>query len=130
MLSAAERTVPLAFHGVMFDVAGVVVPKGRPRLGKGHVYTPEKTRAYEQLVAMSFLRARPRGWTKVGDFDVTLHVHLTSRRSQPDVDNCIKSVLDGMNGIAYADDGQVVSVAARLVFGAATPLVRVTVTRL
>lgn len=32
---------------------------------------------------------------------------------KPDVDNLIKAVLDGMNGIAWADDTQVVQVEAR-----------------
>ena len=31
----------------------------------------------------------------------------------PDVDNILKIVLDGLNGVAYADDSQVVEAACR-----------------
>ena len=41
-----------------FVVPGKPVPKGRPRLGKGHVYTPKKTKDYEKKVAMVALQAR------------------------------------------------------------------------
>jgi Holliday junction resolvase RusA-like endonuclease len=31
---------------------------------------------------------------------------------KPDTDNCIKSVLDGANGVAYEDDAQVTTIRA------------------
>lgn len=35
----------------------------------------------------------------------------------PDADNCAKTILDALNGIAYADDAQVASLVARKVYG-------------
>ena len=32
--------------------------------------------------------------------------------TKPDIDNVIKAVLDGLNGVAYADDSQVVALSA------------------
>lgn len=34
-------------------------------------------------------------------------VCVTSRRNRPDLDNAAKSILDGLNGVAWDDDRQV-----------------------
>ena len=36
--------------------------------------------------------------------------------SKPDLDNMVKAVGDAMNGIAYSDDSQIVSLKARKVY--------------
>ncbi|MEW8997914.1 MAG: RusA family crossover junction endodeoxyribonuclease [Thermoanaerobacter sp.] len=36
-------------------VPGRPVPKGRPRFAKGHAYTPEKTRMYEELDGVVYI---------------------------------------------------------------------------
>ena len=47
---------------------------------------------------------------------------------RPDVDNLIKTVLDGLNGIAWKDDAQVVSVSGEKVWSGSAPMTRVTIT--
>lgn len=110
--------------------------KGRPRFGAGRVYTPIETRNYETgiaLIAKSEMRGRAM-------FDGPLHMDLRAvfaipkswsdkKRTQailgeirptvkPDADNILKAIKDGLNGIAYRDDAQIVSVHASKVYGA------------
>lgn len=92
---------------IEFVVPGRPVPKGRPRLGvrgrKAYVYTPPETREYERLVGWV---AKSAGCRPVeGPVSVTLSVYVKGRL---DADNIAKSILDGLNGVAYEDDDQVV----------------------
>lgn len=110
---------------IKFEVKGTPVAKGRPRLGKNGTYTPQKTKDYEELVKLSFLKQYPKFDPFMGELSVKvdaifevpksyskkkrvvlLHTGYTHR---PDVDNLTKSVLDALNGLAYKDDAQVCS---------------------
>jgi len=113
---------------IHFIVPGQPVPKARARIARGRngFYTPKKTVDYESLVAKScksvmggqmpfmvgveiitrFYIKIPKSWSKkkrasaiVGDIRPT---------SRPDFDNYLKSICDGLNGIAYLDDAQIV----------------------
>ena len=42
---------------------------------------------------------------------------LESYTKKPDLDNLVKSVLDGLNGIAYVDDNQIIDIEARKEYG-------------
>ena len=93
-------------------VPGRPVPKGRPRLGvsgrKAFVYTPPATREYEKLVGWV---ARCAGCRPVKmPVAVVLDVYI---KRKLDADNLAKSILDGLNGIAYEDDDQVVELLVR-----------------
>jgi Holliday junction resolvase RusA-like endonuclease len=44
-------------------------------------------------------------------------LRLKPHTSRPDVDNVLKAVLDGVSGVAYADDKHVVAIHARKVYG-------------
>jgi Holliday junction resolvase RusA-like endonuclease len=109
-------------------------PKGkaRPRFARVgkfvHTYTPKATVDYESLFAWE--------WQKnhYPLFKNALKVHITAyfeplksdKKSlkmqkinnkvkhihKPDIDNIIKAVLDGLNGVAYKDDNQVVELVA------------------
>lgn len=97
---------------IRITIPGRPIPKGRPRLGmsgrKAYVYTPPKTAEYEKLVGWV---AKCSGCKPVaGPVSVELDVYV---RSRMDLDNVAKSVLDGLNGVAYADDGQIVELRAR-----------------
>ncbi len=87
-------------------LAGAAVPKGRPRTGQGRTYTPEATRVYEDGVAVQ-VRAAMRGRPP---FDGWLAARLCFAlpNRDPDLDNTIKSVLDGAaRGRAMRNDRQV-----------------------
>ncbi len=93
-----------------FTVYGAPVPKERPRLipARGNrrpmVITPKRTLDYEALVAASALEAGVTAFE--GNVHLSVVFYLPSHR-RADGDNLIKSVMDGLNGIAYADDSQV-----------------------
>ena len=105
---------------ISFTVPGVPVPKGRPKFGKGNVYTPKKTQDYEEKVKAFALIARQKAKQKVwtGPICVELVFHVKgSWTSKPDLDNLIKSCLDGCKGVIFKDDSQIVDISARKVAG-------------
>lgn len=88
------------------------------------MHTPKKTANYENLVRLCCANAVsrpfhgalavdivvvlpvPQSWPKKRRSEALIgSVHPTKR---PDADNYLKAALDGMNGIAFADDAQVV----------------------
>ena len=105
---ANRHTVPQA---VTFTIEGEPASKGRPRFrhqnGRTITYTPAKTTAAERAVAEAFNAAAP-GYSYAPDaaYQVDAVFYLGTRR-QKDVDNMLKLVLDGLNGVAWADDHQV-----------------------
>lgn len=116
-----------------FTVPGAPVAKGRPRLsnigGKARAFTPAKTVRYEQLVALAAQQAMD-GRAAVRDVPLVVRVvayvpipaSWSARKqaaatagtvkpiSRPDADNFLKAGLDGMNGVVFHDDAQVVHV--------------------
>jgi Holliday junction resolvase RusA-like endonuclease len=87
-------------------VAGDPVPKGRPRLGAGRVYTPERTENAEQVITIR-VRNALRGARPVS-YPVGLAAEFfcaTNRRA--DGDNLLKLVADAMIGLVYLDDSQI-----------------------
>ena len=110
-----------------FEIKGEAIPKGRPRVSvKGYLYTPERTRTYEKRVANSYYDDMLTGALKV-HIEVYMAIPKSETKSkklkmasgeiQPtkangDLDNIVKAILDGLNGIAYEDDRQVVEIEA------------------
>lgn len=133
---------------IAFVVPGQAVGKQRPKIvkigGFSRMATPQKTVSYEGLVAHTAqvaMEGRPM-------FDAAVAVNLRidcqvpaswSARKQrqallgelypatkPDIDNVIKAVFDGLNGVLWRDDVLVVDCQVRKRY-AATPGVRVEV---
>lgn len=119
-----------------FIVTGPARGKGRARSTKsGHHYTPKETRLYEAHVRDCYLREHPDAAPMTGPVCLVVlearlrpATHLRkdgSRRasapiypvSRPDLDNIVKSILDGLNGIAWVDDAQVVEIRASKEYG-------------
>jgi Holliday junction resolvase RusA-like endonuclease len=100
-----------------FEVLGEPVGKERPRKGVNrYFYTPARTKAYEQHVALSALaeiNAVKGEKPFIPSGPVTIEIHVHTPKTTPDLDNVLKSVIDGLNGIAYRDDSQVVYILAR-----------------
>jgi Holliday junction resolvase RusA-like endonuclease len=129
-----------------FTVPGQPIGKGRPRIGKigqhARMFTPEKTVNYEGLVAHSAhvaMAGRPLidGAVSVNLFlDCQVPASWSQKKqrmalagdlyptTKPDADNVLKAICDGLNGVAWRDDVQVVDVRMRKRY-AATPCVRV-----
>ncbi|HEX7124165.1 MAG TPA: RusA family crossover junction endodeoxyribonuclease [Thermodesulfobacteriota bacterium] len=97
---------------VVAVILGEPVPKGRPRLGLGRVYTPRATRLAEEAIGWN-LKLAMRGGPFLGDVRVALRFRETTRRA--DLDNLVKLVLDAANGVVWRDDRQVVALDAAFV---------------
>lgn len=132
-----------------FTVPGVPVGKGRPRVttrgGKfASMYTPEKTANYEGLVAHSG-KVAMAGMPLI-DGPASVHLDIVCQvpaswsqkkrvqalagtvypTTKPDIDNVEKAIFDGLNGVVWRDDVQVVEVRKRKRYGD-TPGVLVTI---
>ena len=127
---------------ISFTVPGAPQGKGRPRVGRiagqARMFTPAKTAAYEGLIAHAAAQAMA-GRAPL-DEPVVLTIHAAvpvpaswSKRKQaqalageirptgkPDLDNVLKAVCDGCNGVLWRDDAVVVAVTARKAY-AQTP---------
>lgn len=114
---------------ISFTVHGVPVPKGRPRATKkGIIYTPSKTRKFEELIAEIASQHKPENGLLKGAIELDFRFYLRRPKSlpestnpehvkNPDVDNLAKSVMDGLEGIIYERDAQVTSLVATKEYG-------------
>lgn len=100
-----------------FTVDGEPISKSRARFtkrgSKTFAYTPEKTKAGEQRVAWAY-RAVAKGVPS--DTEIAYRVEAefyNGTRQRRDVDNMVKLILDGLNGVAWVDDDQVMQIEAR-----------------
>lgn len=101
-------------------VEGKERPRSQP-YGHGRLYTPAKTRRLEKRIAEAYRMASrgakpvPDGWPVRVEVVVCKRLQTSAPKrvfarrdmTKPDVDNVLKLVLDGLTGVAYADDRQV-----------------------
>lgn len=86
-----------------FVLDGAPVPKGRHQTGKGHAYTPEKTTAAEERMALLIRSKRI-----VFDGPVQLLIEYRVKRWHGDWDNVAKLVGDALQkGGAVRNDRQI-----------------------
>lgn len=118
---------------VQFFVPGKPIGKGRPRVCRKVTYTPKPTKDYENLVRQCYIakyvdkqpipakiplkvsiianypiiKSMPKKQIEIiengGAFDTVRPA------KKPDADNISKIILDALNGLAYYDDNQVVT---------------------
>lgn len=134
------------FAAVEFVVPGKPIGKGRPRIGKvgthARMFTPKETVAYEGLIAHAAQIAMAGRDLIPHPVMVELQILLPIPQSKskkwkaqavagqvfpttkPDMDNVIKAIYDGLNGVVWRDDVQVVDAIVRKRY-AETPCVRV-----
>ena len=118
---------------MIFKIEGQPQGKGRPKFTRdGHCFTPKATREYENLIAEEYKAAK--GETLDGYIRVNIKAYYKISKSttkinrgkieagiikpavKPDIDNVVKAILDGLNGVAYHDDSQVVYVDAEKLY--------------
>lgn len=97
----------IVLESVAFTVLGPPRPKERARVTPRGTFTPRRTREYERAIAEVGSLHCGRAWALDGRYRVRATFVFGSHRRR-DVDNCVKCVLDGLNGIAWHDDAQVV----------------------
>lgn len=118
---------------VSFTIPGKPYAKKRPRFSRrnGRAFDPAENAAYENTVAQIALPhfqkplegpirvtiyavfAVPASWSKK-KHDAHLHRPHTQK---PDFDNIGKAICDGLNRIAWIDDGQVSEATVRKTWG-------------
>ena len=116
---------------VKFHINTRPTPKQRPRLGKGgKVYTPNSTKVFEEICRLSygnryyfdkeyisikivFKFKVPKSYSKKKYSEA---IEGKIRPSTNDIDNLIKSVLDGLNGKAWKDDRYIYRIEAEKIF--------------
>lgn len=114
----------------MIVIDGEPVGKGRPRVNgrTGTIYTPTKTHRYEEAIHIAAKLSKSR----IGDALVIAVVTAFSeppkswsmkkramaaagavmKETKPDIDNVVKSALDGLQPICFSDDKQIVACIA------------------
>ena len=118
---------------VSFFVPTEPVGKGRPRVstigGHARMFTPKKTANYETLISMAAQQAMQGRELIAGPVLMELAIRVSVAASwskkktaealqglvmptkKPDADNILKAICDGINGIVFKDDVQVVNVS-------------------
>ena len=106
-----------------FFVGCIPIAKGRPRMSRWSVRTPEKTRDFEAMlrgtliklgakkvpagvpvmVDLVFNMPIPKGTSKANVKKLLWKSHI----KRPDADNIAKGVLDALNEVCWDDDGQI-----------------------
>jgi Holliday junction resolvase RusA-like endonuclease len=115
---------------ISFIIETKPIPKGRPRFTRtGHSYTPKRTKDYEKLISDTarehisqdqcldvpvvvnacFNFAIPKSYNALKRQDCLSGMVLPAA----DLDNLLKSLLDGLNKIAFTDDTLVQRIKAQ-----------------
>ena len=117
---------------VKFIIPGPAQAKQRPRVNRntGRIYTPSATHKYEKLVKESygdryffdeqyisvkitFKFTIPKSYSKAEYYEALIG---DIRPRKADIDNYIKSVLDGLNGVAFTDDRYICHLEAEKIY--------------
>jgi Holliday junction resolvase RusA-like endonuclease len=125
---------------IHFQVDGDPKGKGRPRFTRAgkftRVYTDKQTLDYEAVI--KFFAAQAMGSTDLLETPVSVFLYIrhgvpqsySKKRTEaclsgleqpckkPDIDNVAKTFLDGMNGVIFKDDTQVIDLHVKKVYSA------------
>lgn len=126
-----------------FFVPGIPIPQGSAKafvVGGRAIITGAnaKTKPWRAEVAQAGMALRPDGFTDGAvKIDLTFHMrrplHLPKKynrpTAKPDLDKLIRAILDGLTGVLWVDDSQVVEIVARKYYDLPTG-VHITITHL
>lgn len=117
------------------------LPKQRVNWSKGKAYTPQKTRDYEKLLAdvakmamsnkgmkpfkvdvdleltATFVFSVPNSWSKQKKQDALDGKINPTQSNQGDLDNLLKSCLDGFNKVVFEDDRSIIKISSQKKYG-------------
>lgn len=100
-----------------FTIDGEPMSKARARFtkagSKNQAHEPEKTYAAENEVARQFRACAQAHTPNTNATYGVVALFFPSTRQRRDVDNMLKLILDGLTGVAWQDDDQVVEVSER-----------------
>lgn len=123
---------------MQFEVPGKPQGKQRARVsirgGYARAYTPEETASYENLVKLCYRQEAMAQGASIITRDKSVWIDIDAKyeipksfskkkrdealtgvlypHTKPDIDNVVKIICDALNGVAFIDDSQVVSVQA------------------
>lgn len=120
---------------INFEVMGKVKAKQSCRMTRGGIkYTPADVKSYANWIRLCFMKEYPN-WSPLKfkdtplmceiDVDVAIPKSFSKKKVElaemgiirptikPDCDNIAKNINDALNGIAYPDDKQIVSLVVR-----------------
>jgi Holliday junction resolvase RusA-like endonuclease len=127
---------PLLESGIIIlTIPGAPIAKGRPKVSSRgrfpRVYTPAKTRRYEDLIKIAAAEVMQDCPPIEGALLLTVTAYVQMPKSlskkaraeamdgirkpvtRPDADNYAKAALDGCNGVLFRDDSQVTDLIVR-----------------
>ena len=90
-------------------------PMGRPRVVGGHVYYHARDIEWRETIRWTLLSLFQNRKQYEGPLEVRVKFYRKlnpSSKQYGDIDNLLKGLFDGMNGIIFKDDSQIVKVVA------------------
>ncbi len=107
----------------IFILKEKIQPKQRPRFFRGVVYTPSETTKSENHIKKAYLQQCRNVFFEAIELDVKIYVGIKDKKrwgeycqARPDLDNTLKTICDGLNGVAYRDDGQISRIKAQKIY--------------
>lgn len=120
---------------IEFDILGKTKAKQSFKIGKdGFKYTPADVKSYANWVRLSFMQKYPKHLPSVYqdkqlmveiDVDFAIPKSFSKKKAElarggyirptvkPDCDNIAKNINDALNGLAFPDDKQIVTLTVR-----------------
>jgi Holliday junction resolvase RusA-like endonuclease len=134
---ASERTVK---RSKRFIIPGVPVPLRRPRMSGSHCWDSQKQQKLNASIILTHqleeegLFSAPVCVEVIFIFPIGIRVPKHKKEKmidsphifKPDIDNCIKFILDCSNGIIWHDDCIVSVIFAKKIYGEARTIMTIT----
>ena len=96
---------------IRIEIEGDVIPAARPRFSGRRAYQPKRNVEYREQVSWAARRAMKGAEPMTGEICAAVKVYRKYRRTARvfgDVDNHLKAIFDGLSGIVFEDDAQIV----------------------